>query len=274
MTKQMGLHEFLDWGYGPDGDRTLVERIRAGIDANEVVSGETPLHVATRRRRLKAVESLLDAGAEIDQPNLSGKTAFAHAVRRGFGEIADLLRTRGADDGLALADQFAVAVATGKLSEARALLAQDPVIIRTGNPEEDRLLADMAGRGRNDVVEFLIDAGADLRAPGLDDGSPLHQAAWFGQAENARSLVTAGAPLDLFDRCHQSSPLGWATHGSRYSGGAEAREVHYVAVTQILVEAGSSMCYPEDTSDAYLQRLLKDASPGVRKILEGVPDDA
>jgi hypothetical protein len=51
----------------------------------------------------------------------------------------------------------------------------------------------------------------------------LRQAAWFGQPDNARRLIDAGAPLDVLDATHEGSPIGWAVHGSRYSGGAEKR---------------------------------------------------
>ena len=118
-------------------------------------------------------------------------------------------------------------------------------------------------------MELLISAGADLSAPGLDTGTPLHQAAWFGQPDNARLLIDAGAPLDIFEPTHGSSPIGWAVHGSRYSGGAEERQDAYVALARMLLAAGSSLQYPDETqSDAYTRRLLDDASPQVREILQ------
>jgi ankyrin repeat protein len=114
----------------------------------------------------------------------------------------------------------------------------------------------------------LIIAGADLTAPGLDSGTPLHQAAWFGQPDNARLLIDAGAPLDVFDATHQSSPLGWAVHGSRYSGGAAEHQDAYVALVRMLLEAGSCLHYPNQPgSDAYFRRLLEDATSQVAKVL-------
>lgn len=71
-------------------------------------------------------------------------------------------------------------------------------------------------------VTFLIDAGADLEAPGLDGGTSLHQAAWFGQPDHAR----------------------------------------------VLIDAGPGLRYPdEDDGNAYLRRLLRDASPEVAAVL-------
>ena len=230
---------------------------------------ETPLHVATRRRRKSAVEILLEYNADIDAENACGKTAYAHAVRRRFTEVAEVLADKGANAVLNNADRFAVAVVEGRLDDARTILADDPTVARTGNPEEDRLLADVAGRNETEQVALLIEAGADLTATALDDGTPLHQAAWFGQPANARLLIDAGAPLDVFDSVHESSPLHWAVHGSRYSGAAEERQDAYVELVRMLLDAGSSLHYPDDPDGyAYKKRLLNDATPKVKELLE------
>jgi ankyrin repeat protein len=265
------LHDLLDHHYGSDAERTLVKMLDEGADPNRRVGplAETPLHVATRRYRPGAVTVLLDRGADIDAKTVGGKTAYAHAVRRGFDEVADILRLRGASTSLNWPDRLAVAVVSGRLQDAREILAGHPSAVRTGNAEEDRLLADVAGRADTEAVRLLIHAGADLAAHGLDSGTPLHQAAWFGQPENARLLIDAGAPLDVFDEVHESSPIGWAVHGSRFSGDAENRQEAYVALVDMFLEAGSSVCYPNETeSDAYWRRLLEDATPRVREVLE------
>ena len=272
MESPLSLHHLLDWSYGPDGAETLRRELGTGVDPDgrNGPLAETPLHVATRRRRLEAVEILLDHGAAIDAETAGGKTAYAHAVRRGFHEVGELLEARGASTALNAADRLAVALVNLRLDEARSILTSAPQAARTGNSEEDRLLADLAGREETRPVELLIAAGADLAAPGLDTGTPLHQAAWFGQPANARLLVEAGAPLDIFEPTHESSPVGWAVHGSRYSGGADERQDAYVAVTRLLLDAGSSLRYPgEDDDGKYLERLLHDATPAVRELLQG-----
>ena len=264
----MNLHELLDCNYGADGARELEVRLAQDpdLEARDAV-GETPLHVATRRRRCEAIELLLGAGAQIDAVSAHGKTAFAHALRRGFDDVVALLRRRGADERLNEADQFAVAVTEGRLDDARELLAAHPGVARTGTPEEDRLLADLAGRPAREPVALLIEAGADLAAPALDGGTPLHQTAWFGQPANARLLIEAGAPLDVFDPTHNASPIHWVAHGSRYSGGAAERQEAYVELMRILLEAGAKLHYPGGSGNEYIERLIEDASPQVGAVL-------
>jgi hypothetical protein len=50
--------------------------------------------------------------------------------------------------------------------------------------------------------------------------------------------------------------------------GAEERRDVYVELTEMLLEAGSSLRYPDDRGgEAYYERLLDEASPGVVKTL-------
>ena len=89
----MTLHELLDLHYCADGDATLRRMLAEGAepDLRHGTRVETPLHVATRRCRATAVDILLSHGADIDARTAGGKTAYAHAVRRGFDEVAALL---------------------------------------------------------------------------------------------------------------------------------------------------------------------------------------
>ena len=267
----MNLYTLLDHEYGSDGDQKLQALLTQGaeVEARWGPLEETPLHVAVRRRRLEASIILLNHGADINAKNTGHKTAYAHAIRRGFNEVAEALAKRGADTTLNTADHLAIALGNGNYEGARALLAENPGLARTGNPEEDRLLADLAGRFPTEPIKILIEAGADLSARALDDGTALHQAAWFGQPQNARLLIEAGAPLDTFEETHQASPLHWAIHGSRYSGGAEERQEVYIELVEMLLKAGSSLHYPSDAEgNAYWERMLRDASEAVREVLE------
>ena len=49
----------------------------------------------------------------------------------------------------------------------------------------------------------------------------------------------------------------------------EERQDAYVKLVEMLLEAGSSLSYPDDPGgNAYRQRLLRDANPRVREVLQ------
>src|SRR5260370_14703495 len=85
----MDLHQFLDWEYG--GDEALVALLDGGADLSARRKGETPLHVAARRRRCAAARILLARGADADARDAGRKTAYVHALRRGFGDFVAAL---------------------------------------------------------------------------------------------------------------------------------------------------------------------------------------
>jgi len=59
----------------------------------------TPLHLACQEGATAAASLLLDAGANVDQPNKHGNTPLFVAVfnSRGRGDVIRLLRSRGAN---------------------------------------------------------------------------------------------------------------------------------------------------------------------------------
>ena len=59
----------------------------------------------------------------------------------------------------------------------------------------------------------------------------------------------------MYDGDHDSSPLGWAVHGARYSGGADEEQAAYVVLVKMLIQAGGGL-----RDQAFLERLRGDAS--------------
>lgn len=261
------LHWLLDWNYTRTAVEWILER-GASPDVRVGRFGESALHVAVRRRRLDATELLLDHGADLDARTVGGKSAYSHARCRGFDDVAQLLAARGADASLTAADELAVALVGNDLERARTLIDADPGLVPDLGPEDSRILPDLAGRPMAGAVELLLDAGADISARGLDGGTALHQAAWFGQPEVAHRLISRGAPLDLRGDDHDSTPLGWAAHGSRHSGGADGRAELYAEIAEMLLLAGASMARPADPSrDPHGRWLFRKASPAVAEVL-------
>lgn len=246
------LHAVIDRAADPARIRHLFNR-GADPDRSAGHVDETPLLVAVRRRRLEVVKDLLDLGVDIDAKTAGGKTGFAHAARRGFREIESYLGHAGADRTLTPADQLAVALSASDLDRAKAIVAEHPEAAKSRSPEESRISADLAGRPAPKLLEWLLDAGGDTEARGLDGGTPVQQAAWFGQPECAKLLIDRGADLTVRCTAHGSNPVGWVAHGSLWSGDAEQRMNAYVEIAEALVKAGAPVPPDVPAADAVLK---------------------
>jgi ankyrin repeat protein len=253
----------LDVAYREDWLRALLER---GEDPEARVGElrESALHVAVRRRRLDAVKLLLAAGVDIGATTAAGMSAYRHARRRPFPEVARALAEAGADSRLTAGDEVAIALLADNLEGARVLLEAGSTSISEWTSEEQRLITDLASQGRLEGVRLLLDHGMPIDARGLDGGTALHTAAWFAQPVCLNFLVERGAPLDLRGDAHDAPPLGWVSHGSRYSGGAEDCQAVYADMAESLLAAGASLRFDEDPPE--LVRFL-DATEAVRAIL-------
>lgn len=195
------------------------------------------LHQAVfKRRPVRTVRALLDAGAPLDEPNESGQTPLQVATRWGDAEMVALLISRGAEE-------------AAVRSEDRALGA----FLSGGVPPDgettglEEMLDMVAHSGDLDAVRRLLDVGARVDGAPADEGTPLGQAAWRGHPEVVRELVARGARLTWGD----GSAIGAALHGSRHchdpEGGPTMRTVEeiprerYAQVVQILLDAGASV---------------------------------
>jgi ankyrin repeat protein len=68
---------------------------KAVLDAGDK-DGWTALHVAAKRDHPEVIARLLDAGADIESEDESGKTPLTYATETGSMHAASLLQSRGA----------------------------------------------------------------------------------------------------------------------------------------------------------------------------------
>jgi hypothetical protein len=74
-----------------------------------------------------------------------------------------------------------------------------------------------AARGNDAaVVRLMLESGWPAGVADSDGVTPLHWAAFHGNAAMAADLLQHGAPRDVQDRNHHSTPLGWAEYGSEH----------------------------------------------------------
>jgi ankyrin repeat protein len=170
-----------------------------------------PIHWATMTRQLDAIDELLRRGADIDARRMDGARPI-HLTNgdyfyRGWrdvprnwpvtpSQVMAHLKARGAFIDLPTACH------TGDIDRVRELLRQDPTLAnKIGEHEGYYLgagapLSNAAAVGRMDIVQLLLDHGADPNLPEeqfAPRGKALYSAVYHGHYDIAKLLLERGA---------------------------------------------------------------------------------
>ncbi len=179
------------------------------------------------------------------------------AIKRGHHDVYELLmHTTPPKSKL----QIACMLADREL--AMSLLASQPKLVDEFDEEDLTLLAKACWETNNDTeaIRLMLDCGFPVGIPEHNHGySPLHNAAWSGNAQVVELLLEHGHPADLVDPQYDASAVGYAIHSA-----TEARcysDVDYAGVVDALIKAGLNDClsqYPvhHEAIDAVLKKHL------------------
>lgn len=163
-----------------------------------------------------------------------GADKTAHAVAREFGHLevlAELLARSPATL------QLAVAGAAGDESAVSRLLASNPGLLSRLSDEERAVLADAARDNDLRAVQVMVAAGWPADVRGQHRATPLHWAAWNGNADMIRELLRHRAPVDIRGDEYDGTPLGWAIFGSVH--GWRRQTGDYPEAVEALLAAGA-----------------------------------
>ena len=124
--------------------------------------------------------------------------------------MATLLAAAGARpprSGIDAVDEF-LAAALGE--DADAVRKADPAVVAAAIRRRPGAVEQAVDLRRPGAVRLLVEAGFSVHG---DDGTtPLHLAAYEGDLELARLLVSLGADPGRPDPAFDSTPVGWAEH--------------------------------------------------------------
>ena len=101
------------------------------------------------------------------------------------------------------AKEIIKAAKAADLARLRELLANDGALIEARDKDGSTPLHCAVWKGHEEIVAFLIQAGADVNATNENDHwgtTPLHAAAHANQAGIARLLIEGGADINTPDR--------------------------------------------------------------------------
>jgi ankyrin repeat protein len=235
-----------------DDDREEHVRLllEAGADANE---GFLIAHAVRRGRGPALVRLLAEHGADVDRPGgetwrgeVPLRTPYQHAVIRNRADLVAELERLGASTEVSEGDQAAAAVVRGERAELPASLDVDQ--------QEVLILAAVHG-GQAEAVVDAVGVGFAGVVGGSPEGTILHHAAWFGEADVVRLLLARGADPHAASGASFETPLAWAVHASQTTG-ADRR-----GVGELLLAAGAEI-EPRflDAAEGPLLELLQEAA--------------
>jgi ankyrin repeat protein len=102
---------------------------------------------------------------------------------------------------------------------------------------EQTLIAHAARNNKTAAVRLMLECGLPVGTPGQHRGTPLHWAAFHGNADMVRDILRFKPALDDTANDFNGTPVGWAIHGSEH--GWYARTGDYPRVVELLLAAGA-----------------------------------
>jgi ankyrin repeat protein len=159
-----------------------------------------------------------------------------HDVAKKFGheDVFRLLMERSPTD----AKLLAACWAADKVA-VKSLLAEHPNLAAGLSDAYRRQVAHAARNNNLAAVRVMLAAGLPVDALGQHGATPLHWAGFHGNAEMTREILRYHPPLERIDADFQSTPLGWAIHGSE--NGWHCRTGDYAATVDTLLKVGAKI---------------------------------
>ena len=205
-----------------------------GFDVNEPRPDEshvTALYVASMNGHAEVVRTLLDANADVTQPDNDDDSPLAAACRSGHLEIAQLLSCYGERVPYCRGSQrfdignpiswdtpLTDAARHGRAADMAALLAGGAdVNEQNSDGVSSTPLIIACQEGQTEIVKKLLAAKADVNQARKGGATPLHSACAQGHTEVVTKLIAANADVNhaaddgatpLYVACQQGHPGG------------------------------------------------------------------
>jgi hypothetical protein len=214
----------------------------AEIDATAKVYGGgcTPLGLAATSEHPERagvqealLQTLLDHGADLEQPSLAGhkQSLVIACVANERPKAAQFLANRGAPLDLA------GAAALGQLAIVKSFFPEGDTVKPSPNQEQRNAGFIYACRyGHYLVAEFLLHQGVDLAAQAGDGQTGLHRATIGGHLEIVKLLLRYNPPLEA-KNIFGGTVFGQALWSAGHGGDPDV----YIAILEALVAAGAKV---------------------------------
>ena len=246
--------------------------LEAGADPNEYDgSGCAAIHHAADVGCVKVIEILLDHKANIDLPvseqslTIAGNTtALNIAARHGKLEAVKSLIERGANIEIENAIHMVPlqsAAKAGRFDVVHLMMDSVKVLGRKGIDMISSSMIDAAMNNQGDIVQYLLDEGADPNHPGAGHYTALDGACNNGNVDIIHLLLEKGASLEAKASARGHTALYHAVQRRRYK------------VVKALIHAGARKdCITADGM-TLLHAAAENGSADILELLLELPKD-
>lgn len=198
-----------------------------------------------RGRSPEVLRMLVDHGADLEAyDDQNQRTPYGLAWRMGRPDLCELLAELGARRKVGPIDELLGLCFAGDREAALALAERHP-----GRADQIRdtyfeALHQAAAEGRAVAASILLELGVGIGRAGQMGGTALHHAAWWGHLDVVEVLLERGADPQrpAAEPGVGGTALGWAAHGSFHSPGpiAGGGDQH-AEIAQRLLAAGANV---------------------------------
>ena len=136
-------------------------------------------------------------------------SAFDVARKRDHAEVLDLLLKRAGP-----LDRLLDALWCGDDARADAVLAADPQLVACAPKRALRQVADAARNNNLLAVSAMLRHGFPVTALSQHGATPLHWAAFHGNAVMMQEVLRHNPPINAQDRQFHGTAMGWLIHGA------------------------------------------------------------
>lgn len=168
----------LSWAImGHSPERTVSLLIARGAELNHRdKDGSTHLHFACRLGLTWLIHTLIEAGADINEKAHTGETSLHMGVQSGSQAVVEILLESGADsnvkDKAGTGSLLHRAVSVGQMEISKTLIEYGSDIEALDKDGDTPLLL-ACTQGLTDLVEVLLDSGANMFAKNVAGQTPL-----------------------------------------------------------------------------------------------------
>ncbi len=245
--------------------RLMLRLIELGANVLKVNRGlASALILAVENGHTEAVRLLLEHGADAKEVNYKGESPLMLAAQKGHMHIIHLLLTNG--ENLSEGDK------EGRLPLHYAAEGDQTDVVKFILEKNGNIFAKTLGEDtllhlatRLELVQYLVEQGADIHARNSHARTPLHAAAEKGQSDTISYLLNQGADINSEDEDNWSA-VCFAVYGG------------HAAASKVLIERDCDLKLGNDyfhdfDNDYYFENLFQFAAErGVTDILQPLID--